>query len=271
MKTIIVDDEKFCAEYLKNLCTDLGTVEVVGSFQNVPAALDYLAEFEVDLAFLDIEMPGIKGLEAADRMREINPELNLVFVTGYDQYAMDAFKRDAVSYLLKPCDPKELEKAVQRARKLMAPPQPVAAPALPPVIKIQTFGHFTVLVNGRPYRFANRKAKELLALLVDFRGGDVLIEQATDCLWEARPYDDTVKQLYRKAIVSLRQFMKDAGMEFLDISRGKCHIIPPLVDCDYFRLLAGDTAAVREFSGEYLTEYSWAEPTLARIERLLEK
>lgn len=262
MRAIIVDDEKFCIDYLEQLCEEAGDVEICGKFQDILQAVGYLAGHRAELAFLDIEMPGINGIQAADSLRQYNPNLNIIYITGYEQYALDAFKKDAVDYLLKPCSPKELRKALDKAKKL-------SAGVLKPRVQIQTFGHFAVYVDGIPCRFTNRKAKELLALMVDFRGAEVSIEQAVSVLWEDRPYDETVKQLYRKAIVYLRQFMKEYNLDFIDISRGRCHVIPSRIICDYYQFLEGDEQAVKSFGGEYMGEYSWAEMTLARLERLM--
>lgn len=261
MKAIIVDDEKFCIDYLEQLCGEIEGVEICGRFQDVVQAAVYLAGHKAELAFLDIEMPGINGIQAADNLRQYNPDLNIIYVTGYEQYALDAFKKDAADYLLKPCSLDELKKAVDKARKL-------SADVLAPRVRIQTFGHFAVYVDGIPCRFTNRKAKELLALMIDFRGAEVSIEQAVSTLWEDRPYDKTVKQLYRKAIVYLRQFMKEYDLDFIDISRGRCHVIPGRIVCDYYQFLEGNELAVKSFGGEYMGEYSWAETTLARLERM---
>lgn len=264
MKAIIVDDEKFCIDYLEQMCEKIEDVEICGRFQDIIQAVGYLAVNQTELVFLDIEMPGINGIQAADSLRQYNPNLNIIYVTGYEQYALDAFKKDAVDYLLKPCSLDELKKAVDKARKL-------SAGTLVPRVKIQTFGHFAVYVDGIPCRFTNKKAKELLALMVDFRGAEVSIEQAVSILWEDRPYDDTVKQLYRKAIVYLRQFMKAYNLDFIDISRGRCHVIPGRIVCDYYQFLEGDEQAVKSFGGEYMSEYSWAEMTLATLERLTDR
>lgn len=263
MNAIIVDDEKYCIDYLEQMCREIEGLNICGRFQGILEASGYLAGHKAELVFLDIELPGMSGIDAADSLRKHNPDLQIIYVTGYEQYALDAFKKNAVDYLLKPCSPEELKKAVEKARKLL--------PAEPEVrVRIQTFGHFAVYVDEVPCRFTNQKAKELLALMVDFRGADVSIEQAVSMLWEQRPYDSAVKQLYRKSIMYLRSFMKEYDLDIIDISRGRCHVIPGKVSCDYYQFLEGDEQAVKSFGGEYMTEYSWAETTLGRLERLAE-
>lgn len=266
MNAIIVDDERLCAEYLEDMLSGVEDVEVSGCFQEVGRALFFMRDTRVDLVFLDIEMPQVNGIEACRRMKELNPDICVIFVTGYDQYALDAFKEAAVSYLLKPCSREELLQAISRARRLLA------VPAVR--VQVRTFGHFAVFIDGKPCPFSNRKAKELLAVAVDWKGSGVTMEQAVDLLWEDRPYDDSVKQLYRKAVSYLRQFMKVYQVDFIDIGRGQINIIPTRVDCDYYRLLDGDPEARKLFEaggGLYMSEYSWGENSLAGIERILRK
>ena len=266
MKAIIVDDELLCSEYLEDMLAGISDVEVTGCFQDVGRALFFMKDTKVDIVFLDIEMPQMNGIETARRMKAVNPGVCIIFVTGYDQYAMDAFKEDAVSYLLKPCSKEELIRAVQRARRL------AGAPSVR--VRIRTFGHFAVFIDGRPCRFTNNKAKELLAITVDWKGSAVTMEQAVNILWEDRPYDDAVKQLYRKAVSYLRRFMSEYHVDFIDIGRGSLNIIPSRVECDYYRLLDGDRSAREQFEaggGCYLSEYSWAESSLGGIGCFLNK
>lgn len=259
MRAILIDDEGLSLQYLELQCAEIQDLEVVARFQSAPEALDYLTGHKVDLVLTDIEMPGLTGLEAVRQFRALQPDLGVIFVTGYEAHALVAFALDAVAYLLKPCRQAELERAVHRAAKLL--PSPVR-------IELRTFGPFTMLVDGTPYRFSNSKARELLAYLVDRRGSQVTLEQAALVLWEDRPYDHLVKQLYRKLTSYLNQVMKEIGADFFAASRGSCHILPERVACDYFRLLDGDPEAMQRYDGEYMSDYSWAEPTVAKLDRL---
>lgn len=259
MRAIIVDDESLCADYLEKLCMDIKDLFIVGKFCNALEAKDFLSVNQVDLAFLDIEMPGLNGIASAAELRILCPNLEVIFVTGYEQYALDAFRTDAVSYLLKPCDFEELAHAVEKAARLLPPAKKR--------MEIRTFGCFAVFIDGEPYRFSNKKAKELLALLIDRQGAVVTMEQAVCLLWEDRPYDSTVKQLYRKAVIYLNQLSAQKQINFFVSNRGSCHILPSSIDCDYFDLLEGSPEARTKFCGEYLLDYSWGEDTLGRLER----
>lgn len=260
VKAIIVDDELFSAEYLESVCMELRELEIEAVFNNAFDALAYLRSNRCDLIFMDIEMPGLNGLQAVEEIRKILPDIGIIFVTGYEQYALDAFRADAVSYLLKPCCAEEVGHAVEKARRLCPPPSQKR-------VRVQTFGLFSVFIDEAPFHFSNGKAKELLALLIDRRGASVSIEQAVGYLWEDRPYDDTVKQLYRKAVIYLNQIMREKSLDFFVSARGSCHIVPSKLDCDYYRLLDGDAQMLRLYNGEYLSDYSWAEDTNGQLNR----
>lgn len=263
MTAIIVDDENFCIEYLEMMCMQIPDFEIVKTFNNALDALDFLSSHrEIELVLMDIEMPGLNGMDAIRRMRTIIPHLGVIYVTGYEAYALEAFQVDALSYLLKPCCLSELKKAIERASHFLPSPTRV---------EIHTFGNFSISIDGEPYRFANKKAKELLALLIDKRGAIVSLEQAIDTLWENRPMDENVKQLYRKAIISLNQLCREKELDFFVSNRGSCHIIPSKLSCDYFRLVNGDPEALGTYSGKYMTDYSWAEETNGELFYWVEK
>jgi len=112
MNCIIVDDEPLARAEMRSLIKEISEVEILGEFSNAPAALDFLKTNDTDLIFLDIEMPMVTGLELAEML----PEGTLViFTTAYSQYALKSYELEAVDYLLKPVDPKRLEKAIGKA------------------------------------------------------------------------------------------------------------------------------------------------------------
>ena len=120
LRALVVDDEQLAREELCFQLEQLGNVEVVGQAGNGLEALESIERLKPDLVFLDVQMPGLTGFEVARRVLERQVGCHLVFVTAYDQYAIEAFEVNAVDYLLKPVDPVRLEVAVQRARRLIA-------------------------------------------------------------------------------------------------------------------------------------------------------
>lgn len=111
IKTLIVDDERLARAELKRLLSVHPQIQILAEAANADEAKTYLAELEIDLVFLDIQMPGTSGLELA---ATLNPELQFVFCTAFDSYALDAFALNALDYLVKPLDPERLRKTLER-------------------------------------------------------------------------------------------------------------------------------------------------------------
>jgi two-component system LytT family response regulator/two-component system response regulator LytT len=136
LKTIVVDDEQLAREELCYLLEQVGGVEIIGRAGNGVEALRVIEEFQPDLVMLDVQMPGLTGFEVARRVVEAGIESQLVFVTAYDQYAIDAFEVNAVDYLLKPVEPARLATAVDRVRKRLAVEKPKKETDLEPLLQM---------------------------------------------------------------------------------------------------------------------------------------
>ena len=125
---VIAEDEVLLREALLTLLHDAWPqLEIRAACEDGGAALEAIAEHQPDVAFLDIRMPGLTGLEVAAAMAEASPKTQIVFVTAYNQYAIDAFEKGAVDYLLKPIARERLEATVQRVQKRLAGEQQDAA------------------------------------------------------------------------------------------------------------------------------------------------
>ena len=129
LKVLVVDDEQLARDELCYQLQRIGEVEVVGQAGNGLEALSAVEQYEPHLIFLDIQMPGLTGFEVARRLLSYGPETPaMVFVTAFDQHAIEAFEVNAVDYLLKPVEPTRLEQAVDRARRRIEAGRPSAAP-----------------------------------------------------------------------------------------------------------------------------------------------
>src|SRR5713226_1178148 len=116
LRAVLVDDEQLARDELGYLLGQIGGVDVVAQAGNGVEALTTIDRLQPDLVFLDVQMPGLTGFEVARRMLERQTASHIIFVTAYDQHAIEAFEVNAVDYLLKPVDPARLEMALQRAR-----------------------------------------------------------------------------------------------------------------------------------------------------------
>lgn len=124
LKALVVDDEQLAREELCFLLAQVSGVEVVGQAANGIEAVGLIEDLSPDLIFLDVQMPGMNGFEVARQMLGRDSAAEIVFVTAYDQYAIEGFQVNAVDYLLKPVDTARLEQAVQRTRRRLQSDRP---------------------------------------------------------------------------------------------------------------------------------------------------
>ena len=117
LRAVVVDDEQLARDELGYLLGQLGGIEVIAQAGNGVEALSTIDRLQPDVVFLDVQMPGLTGFEVARRMLDTRNGPHIIFVTAYDQHAIEAFEVNAVDYLLKPVEQARLELAVQRARR----------------------------------------------------------------------------------------------------------------------------------------------------------
>ncbi|WP_195985204.1 diguanylate cyclase [Clostridium sp. D33t1_170424_F3] len=134
-------------------------------------------------------------------------------------------------------------------------------------IFVRTFGYFDLFVDNEPLSFSSAKAKELLAILVDRRGGILSSSEAVSLLWEDEPLNKTTLSRYRKVALRLKQSLDKAGIGDILLSRndGRCVDISRFT-CDYYLYLEGADSGQGLFRGSYMNNYSWGETTLAALE-----
>ncbi len=125
LRALLVDDEQLARDELGYLLGQVGGVEVIGQAGNGVEALTTIDRLQPDIVFLDVQMPGLTGFEVARRMLDKQAASHIIFVTAYDQHAIEAFEVNAVDYLLKPVDQSRLELAGQRARRRIQFDRPI--------------------------------------------------------------------------------------------------------------------------------------------------
>jgi two-component system LytT family response regulator/two-component system response regulator LytT len=173
LKTIVVDDEQLARDELGYLLGQVGGVEIIAQAGNGVEALATIDRLQPDLVFLDVQMPGLTGFEVARRLLDNGPASHIIFVTAYDQHAIEAFEVNAVDYLLKPVDPSRLEVALQRARRRIAVDRADGAATIPGISN-QQLEQIVQLVTERNSR------RERLALKV---GERFLLVQSEDIIY----------------------------------------------------------------------------------------
>lgn len=257
MRAILVDDEPLMLKRFTRLSKDIPDLHIVGQFESAEAALQYARENPVELAFLDVAMPIMNGIELARELRALRQDILIVFVSAYDEYVWDSNKIGGDYYIIKPYDKETLEMVMERVR-LIAERQKKE-------LYIQTFGRFIVFRRGRPIHLTG-KAKEILALIVTRRGREISNEELFSTIWENRPYSNKNMSVFYNALRRLRDTLKSEGLEHLLISSARGQVVDTsLFDCDYYAYLDRNMEIRDRFEGEFLSEYSWGEYILANI------
>ncbi len=258
MKTIIVDDELWAIKNFQQQCRDIPYIDIVGTFTDPVEALDYAKENWVDFAVLDIDMPQLNGLELGVELRKLYPDVVIIYVTAHDCFALDAIKLKADYFVVKPYTVDDVNDALSRAMLLSRRQRK-------PVF-IRTFGNFDVFLNGQPVIFSSGKAKELLALMVDRKGGIVTTEEAMAVIWEEQDNSGDRSAVCRTAAMRLRKTLSNYGIDYIisECASGR-YVDSDRFDCDYYLYLRGEAEAKQAFTNEYMAQYSWAEFTLATL------
>lgn len=254
MKILIVDDERMVLETSKETVEELKPEAEVICTDRASKALEIAEKEKINVALLDIEMPGMTGLQLAKKLKDIQPDINIIFVTAYSQYALDAFSLYASGYLLKPLQTEELEKAFEHLR------YPVEQKEQG--LRVQCFGTFEVFYGGEPLTFARVKAKEIFAYLVSLNGASANTGELCAILWEDSSDLERNKHYLRNLLADLRKTLREYRVEDCVIMRRNQYaVVPEKINCDYYRFLKRDVDAINLYHGEFMKQYSWAEFT----------
>lgn len=247
MKILLVDDEKLQLIRLLNTVKKVLPDSEILSYTNPVLAFKENENNLIDIAFLDIEMPEINGIQLAKKLKKINPKINVIFVTAYDNYALDAYKLHASGYVTKPVNEKKVKDELEGLRYDVE---------LKPTKKLQVkcFGNFEVFYNGVPLKFARSKSKELFAYLIDREGAAINVNELNAVLWE----DDDHKSYFRNLVSDITATLKSVGLDDVFIKRhNECFIDISKVDCDAYEYKNNNPDAIRAYRGEYMMQYSW--------------
>lgn len=264
MNIIGVDDKKAIVTMLEKMFEKIDPDGEHRFYTDPSDAINDLGK-PVEVAFLDVEMPGMDGIELAKRINERYPLCNIIFLTGYPEYAPTAFDIHASGYIVKPFSQKKLEDALAhlRYRTPEFPDKPV---------RVQCFGTFEVFVNGEPVKFARQKSKELFAFLVDRRGAMCDMDMLIGNIEPEAAVDRSEKSKIRVYLSDLTAAFEKLGIEGLVVrNTGTVGVNVNMLDCDYYRFLNNDPFVVSKYTGEYMSQYDFAKETRAFLEMKFRK
>ena len=254
MIAIAVDDEILMLGALVKAVDASPDIREVNKFSDCDEALDFVKKNPVDIAFLDINMRGMGGLALAESIVAARPNCKIVFCTGYEEYAIPAFKLHASGYLMKPISAEDVQaeinniKGVKQREKLL---------------NVHCFGNFEVYAKGEKLMFKRLKTKELFAFLVDRKGAGMTAKQICAVLFPDDEDDVKNAAYLRQLVMDLKNTLKSVGAENVLRHETPCYRVDTsLIQCDYLTYLE---TGKPEFLGEYMMQYSWAEDTCAAL------
>lgn len=268
MLIFVIDDEAWLLTTEAQVVRDARPDAEIRTFQRAQEALDCITNEGVhpDAVFSDIQMPGLSGLEFAVKLRTASPNSKVIFVTGYDEYALEAYRIHAHGYVLKPLQVERVQEELAFWAEPSVPAPEVGAAQGSDKLRARCFGSFEVFWRDKPLSFDRRKTKELLAYLIDREGAFCTAEEISTALWEEEWDLKLTKNRIRVLVSDLKTSLDRCGLGELLIRRsGVLAVRRELLDCDYYRMLDGDPAAVNSFDGQYMQQYPWSELTSGRL------
>jgi len=215
MRILLIDDEELALKVNEKMLSEVNNVEVVGKFTDPYMALKEMETLQVDVVFLDMEMAELHGLEVAEMIMSKHDHVEILFVTAYPQYALEAFEVNAIDYLLKPLNKVRLKKAIEKTQEkldLYSASKKVVTHEKA-FFYAHTMGRFYLLDSEKNIvKWRTKKVKELLLYLEHHKGNPVHKSIVVEQLW---PEVDVEKAftLLHSTVYQIRKTLKASGIE----------------------------------------------------------
>ena len=264
MTILAVDDDRASIKKLQGILKKALPDATCYFFEESLAALAKAREEEIDVAFLDVQMPELSGIDLGRYLKELNPYINLIYYTDHTEAAYEAMRLHASGFIKKPCSDEDVEDELgslrydevkKRYKRVFA----------------QTFGDFELFVDERPVEFKYKRTKEIVALLINNKGAQTTNGEIIASLWEDDG-DPAKKQSY---LSNLRQDLQNtlAKLKLEDIiikQRGSMAIAKDHIECDLYDWLEKKDRSRYSYTGDYMNQYSWAEYFHAELDELMD-
>lgn len=285
IRALLIDDERLALRQMEKLLANTEGFWVAAACDNPAQAVEAAKKHQPDAVFLDIHMPDMNGLEAAERIHQVSPGSDIVFVTAYDAYALEAFEHNALDYILKPIQRERFMKTVRKLKERLILKAAATRQAGP--YRIRTFksiGYDRGDGHQQSFRWRTAKAQELFAYLLHNRNQVVGKEALLEVLWPESDPKKGMTQLYT-TVYQVRQCLKQAPLpevQILNVSGKDAYILeigPSALDVEEWehgirRLSPVSLENVSEYqrlfelyNGDYLGDchYGWAENERERL------
>lgn len=266
LQVAVLDDENHALERFASVAKEFDEIENCELFEDADELFEYLGSNSADIVFLDIEMPEKSGMQLAGEIHELDPAITVVFVTAFNQYAVEAFELSAFDYLIKPVSKERLKKTLDRYAAGRANSERTVRR-----VTIHCFQRFEFRIGENVVPLNNlMKAKELLAFLVSRKGAETSWEQITEALWPEMDYEKAHNNLHITTH-RLRKWLSENGVsQIFEARRNSYRVVLSEISCDLIELEKelrdGDRKkAALLYKGDFLEEdgYEWAYPIQA--------
>ncbi len=262
MKIMAVDDEKKSLKAISDIVNEVVPDATYEEFDSSLSALARAREEEFDVAFLDVNMPELSGIDLGKYLVELNPYINVIYLTEHKEYGYEAMQLHASGYILKPAASRNVKNELDCLRypELRKKYKRVFA---------QTFGNFELFVDGEPVTFKYNRTKEIVAVLINNKGAQTTNGELIACLWE----DDGDPEKKLSYLCNLRQDLQNTFKKLkLDgiilKQRGSMAIAADKIECDLFDWLEKRKESKYQYMGDYMNQYSWPEYFHAELDEI---
>ena len=264
MNILIIDnDEKVLAKTASSVKKAMPEDEIF-TFAVSADAIASCSERAYGFAFISCELSDMPCITFSKKLKKTFPRLNIIFVSEDEELALDAFYLHASGYLLKPPTPKDIREEAENRR--YSPKANVKEEETNFSVVAKAFGQFDLLVNGKSVHFKRAKAKEAIAFLIDRCGSGVTKRDIASAIFEDSLYTENVQDYLGKILREMENTLKSENVaDVLIKSHNYYAIDTKKIKCDYFDYLDDNNENKPTFYGEYMSQYSWAESTLANL------
>ena len=262
MNILVVDDDRSSLEKIEKIVNKVMPDSECSVFDSSLSVLAKAREQEFDVAFLDINMPELNGIDLGNYLVELNPFINIIFLTEHKEFGYEAMQIHASGYIVKPATEQSVKKElnVLRYPELRKKYKRVFA---------QTFGNFELFVDGEPIVFKYNRTKEIVAVLINNRGAQTTNGELIACLWE----DDGDPDKKLSYLCNLRQDLQNTLKKLkldgiIQKQRGSMAIVKDKIECDLFDWLEKKKESKYQYVGDYMNQYSWPEYFHAELDEI---
>lgn len=247
MKIMAIDDEKIALGVLTSAISAALPEAKVYEFRNSASAIKYAKKNEADVVFCDYKMPEMNGIELCKEIRKYIPNIDIVFVTGYSEYASDAVNELCPQgYIVKPVSAKKVKAIVKN----------LSGNSWHKGLYIYTFGTFEVFYDNVPVEFKVKKAKELFAYLIDRSGAVSSRKELITVLYEEKN-EKNASRYFADAVSCLSETLAELGEDDIFVRGFNSYSVDRnKLNCDLYKYLNGEKDL---FRGEYMKQYPWGE------------